>query len=140
MEHARGRQEGQPSRQGTGTFSGRVMLDPLLDSDDGNRQARVNSVVFEPGARTFWHSHDDGQLLLVGSGRGMVENREGDRHELLPGDSVWALPGEEHWHGAAPGSLLVHTAVSLGATRWREEVNEDRYRDAFAKDGEPAGS
>jgi quercetin dioxygenase-like cupin family protein len=108
------------------------MLDPLVDTDDGKRQVRVNSVVFEPRGRTFWHSHNDGQLLLVSNGRGVVQNRDGDEHELLPGDSVWVPPGEEHWHGAAPDSLLVHTAVSLGTTQWQEEVSDERYRAAFS--------
>jgi quercetin dioxygenase-like cupin family protein len=112
-----GRQDGQPSRQGTGTFSGRVMLDPLLATTEGGREARVNSVVFEPGGRTYW--------------RGAIETRDGGRHELQPGDSVWAPPGEEHWHGAAPDSFLVHTAVSLGPTHWHEEVSGERYEAAF---------
>ena len=87
MEYAKGRMEGQPSRMGEGTFSGRAMLDPLLD-DGAAARVRVNSVVFEPGGRTHWHSHTDGQVLLVASGRGMVENRDGDRHVLEPGDLV----------------------------------------------------
>jgi quercetin dioxygenase-like cupin family protein len=129
VEHTRGRQDGQPSRRGTGTFTGRTMLDPLLDDDAG--KVRVNSVFFEPGARTFWHSHADGQVLLAVSGRGVVETRDGDRRGLLPGDTVWAPPGEEHWHGAAPDSFLLHTAVSLGATTWEEEVPAGRYDAAF---------
>lgn len=134
MEYVRGRKEGQPSRPGdTGTFTGRAMLDPLLD-DGAKGEIRVNSVVFEPGGRTFWHSHPGGQVLLVGSGRGMVENRDGDRHVLHPGDVVWSPPGEEHWHGAAPDSFVAHTAVSLGVTEWREEVPADRYEAAFKEE------
>jgi quercetin dioxygenase-like cupin family protein len=134
MEYAKGRMGGQPSRMGDeGTFSGRAMLDPLLD-DGAAARVRVNSVVFEPGGRTHWHSHTDGQVLLVASGRGMVENRDGDRHVLEPGDLVWAPPGEEHWHGAAPDSFLAHTAVSLGVTRWHEEVSADSYEAAFGEE------
>jgi quercetin dioxygenase-like cupin family protein len=107
------------------------MLDPLVGVDDGKREVRVNSVVFDPGGRTYWHSHDDGQLLFVAGGRGAVETRDGDQRELLPGDAVWAPPGEEHWHGAAPDSLLVHTAVSLGRTQWLDEVSGERYQAAF---------
>ena len=123
---------------GSGTFTGRAMLDPLLaniDSTGGSRsgepQVRVNSVVFEPGARTFWHSHADGQVLLVASGRGAVETRGGERRTLQSGDTVWAPPGEEHWHGAAPDSFLVHTAISLGETEWLEEVGDDHYDTGF---------
>jgi quercetin dioxygenase-like cupin family protein len=128
MEYAHGRQDDQPSPGAAGTFSGRALLNPLLDEEG---TVRVNSVVFEPGGRTFWHSHAAGQVLLVGSGRGMVENRDGDRHILHPGDVVWAPPGEVHWHGAAPDSSLAHTAVSLGVTQWHEEVPADRYEEAF---------
>jgi quercetin dioxygenase-like cupin family protein len=61
----------------------------------------------------------------------MVETRDGDRHMLHPGDVVWAPPGEEHWHGAAPDSSVAHTAISLGVTEWGEEVPADRYAAAF---------
>ncbi|TVY99968.1 cupin domain-containing protein [Trebonia kvetii] len=106
------------------------MQDALLD--DGDRgQVRVYSVVFEPGARTYWHSHAAGQTLLIASGRGMVQNRDGDRRIVGAGDVVWAPPGEVHWHGAAPDSFLSHTAVSLGLTSWHEEVGEEQYRSAF---------
>jgi quercetin dioxygenase-like cupin family protein len=130
MEHTRGRQDSQPSRAGEGTFSGRAMLGPVLD-DGPEGKVRVNTVVFEPGGRTHWHSHAAGQVLFVGGGRGLVETRDGDRHVLHPGDVVWAPPGEVHWHGAAPDSFLIHTAVSLGATEWHDEVPADRYQAAF---------
>jgi len=133
MEYTSGRQDGQPSRAGEGTFTGRAMLDPLLDDGDAGK-VRVNTVIFEPGGRTYWHSHADGQALFVGGGRGMVETRDGDRHVLRAGDLVWAAPGEVHWHGAAPDSFLVHTAVSLGATQWHEEVTADRYEAAFERE------
>lgn len=132
MEYERGR-KGIPSRSGdAGTFSGKAMLDPLLD--DGEKgEVRVYSVMFEPGGRTFWHSHAGGQVLIVGSGRGMVENKDGDKRVLGPGDVVWAPPGEVHWHGAAPDSFINHTAVSLGTTNWHDEVDEGHYTGAFGE-------
>jgi len=130
VEHQHGR-TGQPSRRGTGTFTGEVLLDEVLAA--GN--ARILSVFFGPGARTYWHSHSEGQVLFVGHGRGMVETREGERRVLQPGDAVYAPPGEEHWHGAAPGSFLLHTAVSLGHTEWLAEVPDDRYSAAWDETG-----
>jgi quercetin dioxygenase-like cupin family protein len=131
MEYVHGRKHGQPTRSGDGgTFSGRAMLDGLLD--DGEKgEVRVNSVVFEPGGRTYWHSHTDGQVLLVSGGRGLVETRDGHSHVLHAGDVVWAPPGEQHWHGAAPDSFLTHTAVSLGLTVWHEEVPDGHYEAVF---------
>jgi quercetin dioxygenase-like cupin family protein len=124
MQYVRGRKDGQPSGQGTGTFTGRAMFDPVLDEPG----ARVNSVLFEPGARTYWHSHVGGQVLMATTGRGMVETRDGDLVVLRAGDVVWAPPGEVHWHGAAPGSFLAHTAISIGETVWAEEVTEEHYK------------
>ncbi len=87
---------------------------------------RIEKLDAEAGATVEF-----GQVLLVGTGRGMIETRDGDRHALHPGDIVWAAPGEEHWHGAAPDSFVAHTAISLGATQWLEEVAGDRYEKAF---------
>jgi quercetin dioxygenase-like cupin family protein len=127
IEHGR---KGTPSRAGdAGAFSGQAMLDPLLE--DGNGEVRVNSVLFQPGGRTFWHSHAGGQVLIVGSGNGMVETKDGDRQVLNPGDVVWAPPGEVHWHGAAPDSFINHTAISLGLTNWGEQVDDDHYDGVF---------
>jgi quercetin dioxygenase-like cupin family protein len=131
MEYERGRKDGVPSVVGPKvTFTGHVMQDALLDDGDTG-QVRVLSVIFQPGARTYWHSHAAGQTLLVASGQGMVETRAGDRRVVRAGDVVWAPPGEVHWHGAAPDAFLSHTAVSLGLTSWEEEVDESRYRQAF---------
>ena len=35
--------------------------------------------------------------------------------------------GEEHWHGAAPGSYLLHLAVSVGDTDWLDAVSDEDY-------------
>jgi quercetin dioxygenase-like cupin family protein len=131
MEYERGRKDGVPSNVGPKpTFTGHAMQDALLD--DGEKgEIRVYSVIFEPGARTYWHSHASGQTLLINSGEGMVENKDGDKRVVRAGDVVWAPPGEVHWHGAAPEAFLSHTAVSLGLTSWEEEVDQDHYLDAF---------
>ena len=131
MEYERGRKDGVPSNVGPKpTFTGHAMQDTLLDDGDKG-EVRVYSVVFEPGARTYWHSHAAGQTLLVNSGEGMVENSDGDKRVVRAGDVVWSPPGEVHWHGAGPGSFLSHTAVSLGLTSWSGEVSDEHYRDAF---------
>ena len=131
MEYERGRKDGVPSNVGPKpTFTGQAMQDTLLD--DGERgEVRVYGVIFEPGARTYWHSHAAGQTLLVNSGEGMVETRHGDRRVVRAGDVVWAPPGEVHWHGASPESFINHTAISLGATDWAEQVDDEHYGAAF---------
>ncbi len=75
MEYERGRKDGVPSNVGRKpTFTGNVMQDALLDDGDKG-EIRVYSVIFEPGARTYWHSHAAGQTLLISSGQGMVQTR-----------------------------------------------------------------
>jgi len=104
-----------------------VYLDPVLE----NRPAvAVNDVIFAPGGRTHWHSHADGQVLIVKAGEGYVGNRAGEVQKLIPGDVVHADAGEEHWHGAGAQTYLLHQAVSLGTTTWLEELSEADFKQA----------
>ncbi|MFD0745556.1 cupin domain-containing protein [Phytohabitans flavus] len=85
------------------------------------------SVFFAPGARTYWHSHEKGQILVVTAGSGLVCSAGGVPQLLHPGDTVWVPPGEAHWHGGGPETYLVHLAISLGQTGWRDAVTDDEY-------------
>jgi quercetin dioxygenase-like cupin family protein len=119
-----GRVADAPSDQRGPTFSGKVWADPVLQGVPG---IVVNDVFFPPGGRTFWHRHEQGQILFVTHGHGYVRVRDGEGTWVAPGDVVFFEAGEEHWHGAGSESYLVHTAVSLGETEWLEEVSEEDY-------------
>ena len=108
-----------PSEQRPATVTGEAWFDPVLPATDGTT---ITTVFFAPGARTFWHTHENGQILQVLAGRGLICTDGSPPREIAAGDTVWVPPGERHWHGAAPGSFMTHTAISLGATRWAEEV------------------
>ena len=127
MKVNRGRVPDAPSDQRGSTFTGEVWADPVLQDIPG---VVVNTVFFPPGGRTFWHRHEQGQILLVTHGRGYVWTREGEGTGVVSGDVIFFEAGEEHWHGAGDTSYLVHTAISLGATEWLEEVAEEDYRAA----------
>jgi quercetin dioxygenase-like cupin family protein len=101
-----------------------VWADPVLANEDG---VLVNSVFFEPGARTHWHTHDGGQVLYVTHGSGFARTRDGQGGRISAGDVVHFSPGEEHWHGASPDSYLLHVAISLGGHEWLEPVSDDDY-------------
>jgi quercetin dioxygenase-like cupin family protein len=73
-------------------------------------------VHFSVGARTHWHMHPGGQFLFGLSGRGRVVPRGGKGHILLPGDIVYAPPGQWHYHGAGPNSPMAHVAVYIGGS------------------------
>jgi quercetin dioxygenase-like cupin family protein len=98
----------RPSAKGPADwFTGMVRIDPLFQAIAPARAAG-NSVTFEPGGRTAWHTHPLGQTLIVTAGCGWVQ-REGDAvQEIHPGDVVWFLPGEKHWHGATSTTAMTH--------------------------------
>ena len=121
MKIVNGRSPGRPSTQRK-TVSGEAWFDQVLPATDGTTIATVS---FAPGARTFWHSHENGQILQVLSGRGLICAHGGSPEVISAGDTVWVPAGERHWHGAAPDSVMTHTAISLGETRWAEEVIDD---------------
>ena len=84
---------------------------------------------FEPGARTYWHSHDKGQLLLVEQGRMRTQKKGGPVRELGVGESDYAGPNIVHWHGAAATEPLVQINVGFGGTtKWLDEVTDAEYR------------
>jgi len=53
-------------------FTGAVRIDPLFQPADPARAAGA-SVTFEPGARTAWHTHPLGQVLIVTAGCGLAQ-------------------------------------------------------------------
>ncbi|GAA2176012.1 hypothetical protein GCM10009846_28140 [Agrococcus versicolor] len=110
---------GKPGSQ----FTGSAYPYLTMAQTDG---VTINTVDFTPGARTHWHQHEHGQIIQVLAGRGLV-CAGGEVHVLRVGDTVWCPPDERHWHGAAPDSFLVHTAISLGRTEWAEPVDDDAY-------------
>jgi len=83
---------------------------------------------FEPGARTYWHSHERGQLLMVEQGRMRVQKRGQPMQELNVGGTDYTAHDIVHWHGAAPGQALVQINAGFGgAAKWFDEVTADEY-------------
>jgi quercetin dioxygenase-like cupin family protein len=121
----------RPSGKGPGEwFTGSVRIDPLFPPTPPARAAG-NAVTFEPGARTAWHTHPLGQVLIVLSGLGRVQRAGGPVEEIRPGDVVWFEPGEKHWHGAAPNVAMTHIAIQESldgkAVDWMEHVSDAEY-------------
>jgi quercetin dioxygenase-like cupin family protein len=121
----------QPSSRGPADwFTGTVRIDPLFAAAEPARAAG-NSVTFEPGARTAWHTHPVGQVLVVTAGCGRAQAWDGPVLEIRPGDVVRFAPGEKHWHGAAPSTAMTHVAIQehLGGkpVDWLEKVSDEQY-------------
>jgi quercetin dioxygenase-like cupin family protein len=86
-------------------------------------------VLFEPGARTDWHTHPDGQVLYIVSGAGFVVREDGEVAAVSAGDAVFSPAGEVHWHGATPHSYMMHLSLTTGGpTEWTgEKVTDSEY-------------
>lgn len=117
-------------------FTGHAVGDSILPATDG---VIINTVAFDPGARTHWHKHDGGQILHVISGYGLICTHGEAPQPIRAGDWIWIPAGERHWHGAAPDTPMTHTAISLGATRWATEVTEVEYTQTPTRGTEGAG-
>jgi quercetin dioxygenase-like cupin family protein len=122
----------QPSSKGPAEwFTGTVRIDPLFQANAPARAAGA-SVTFEPGARTAWHTHPLGQVLIVTAGCGRAQRWGGPVEEIRPGDVVWFPPGEKHWHGAAPTTAMTHIAIQEQldgkVVEWLEKVSDEQYK------------
>lgn len=112
------------------TFTGTVWVSQLVPNDS-TFQCVVGNVTFEPGARSFWHTHQAGQLLLVTDGKGYTQERGKPVRLLRKGDVITCKPGVEHWHGAAPGSAMTHISINPntenGVVTWLRPVSDAEY-------------
>src|SRR5690606_29607870 len=121
----------RPTRRApASSFTGTVWQDPVIDAP---APALLKSTVvsFEPSARTAWHTHPLGQTLYVISGAGRIQVWGGPIEEIKAGDVVWIPPGEKHWHGAAPDTMMIHISMQEGhngvVVEWLEHVTDEQY-------------
>ena len=115
------------------TFTGDVWVDGVY-AGPGQERARLSVVRFAPCARSHWHSHRLGQVLHILDGVALLGSRDGTVIEAHPGDTIYTAPGEEHWHGAAPGRFMAYLALMEGdgsdepQTVWGEAVTDSDYQ------------
>lgn len=111
-------------------FTGTVRIEARFGPDAPSRVYGA-TVTFQPKARTHWHSHPAGQLLVVTSGRGRVQRWGAAAQEIAAGDTVWIPPGAKHWHGGSPTSAMSHVAavesVADSGVEWMEPVTDEQY-------------
>jgi 4-carboxymuconolactone decarboxylase len=134
----------QASRSGPAEyFTGSVRIEPLFEATDPSRASGA-SVTFAPAARTAWHSHALGQILVVTGGVGRVQRWDDPIEEIRTGDVVWIPPGQKHWHGASPNNSMSHIGIveSPGGERttWLEHVSDEQFGAPLRAQAESAGS
>ncbi len=111
-------------------FTGTAWLQMLVNNDSIYNTS-IGNVTFEPGARTNWHKHPGGQILLITDGEGYYQEKGKPAQHIRKGDVVRIPPDTEHWHGAAPNSSLTHIAINpktdKGSVVWLQPVTDNEY-------------
>ena len=121
----------QPSARGpVEFFTGHVRIDmPFKGAGDARIGGAI--VTFEPGARSAWHTHPLGQVLIVTAGTGWTQCEGEPIVEIHAGDIVVCPPGHRHWHGATPTSAMTHIAIQEAkdgkVVEWMEQVTDEEY-------------
>lgn len=117
-----------PEKYFTGTAWNYGLLEP-----DSTNNTIVGNVYFEPGARSNWHTHPAGQILIITDGVG-YHQIEGEPIETIKkGDVVWCPPNAKHWHGASEDvglqQIYVVPEADKGVVEWMGEVTDEQYND-----------
>lgn len=130
-----------PSVQATGVYQPKPVPEITINGQPGP------GAIWQPGMRSYWHCHAGGQIMMLHEGVGRVQKR-GERARVLhKGETEYAGPGVEHWHGAAHDATAHYfqTSIAPTTTLWMEEVGRDDYmgndiginsRNEFLKTGE----
>jgi 4-carboxymuconolactone decarboxylase len=112
-------------------FIGNAWLQQMILPDSLN-YTQVGSVTFEPGARTNWHLHPGGQILLIMGGSGYYQEKGSAKKVIHKGDTIKCPPNVPHWHGATEKEELIQVAITntqKGGTVWMQAVTENEYRE-----------
>ncbi|MBM6551068.1 cupin domain-containing protein [Marinomonas ostreistagni] len=111
-------------------FTGDVRIDKMFSAPSPGRTGMA-VVNFAPGARTNWHTHPLGQILLVTDGVGWHQCEGGPKTEIRPGDIIWCNCGRRHWHGATDTTAMQHVAINEAQdgspVTWMEAVSDEDY-------------
>jgi quercetin dioxygenase-like cupin family protein len=114
----------------TQNFTGSVLVDPLYAHNDSTHSVGGH-VSFAPGARSAWHTHPAGQILIITDGTGWVQEEGAEKREVKPGDVIWTPPGVKHWHGATATNSMRHIAITnmLNGKNvdWMQQVPDEQY-------------
>ena len=113
----------QMAIQATGVYTQKPVEDITINGKP------APGAIWSAGMRSYWHCHAGGQILMLFDGVGRVQKRGERMRVLRRGDTEYAGPGVEHWHGAAPdaSAQFFQTSIGVTTTLWMEEVGNDDY-------------
>ena len=91
----------------------------------------VGNVYFEPGARSNWHIHPSGQILVITDGVGFHQIKGQPKQTIRKGDIVKCPPNVEHWHGASRDTglqqMYILPKTEKGIVQWLHPVTDEEY-------------
>ena len=123
--------KGQPGP--SSNFTGKAWNFGLVDPDSIYSTV-VGNVYFEPGARSNWHRHPAGQILIITDGVGYHQIKGEKRQTIRKGDVVKCPPNVLHWHGASADTGLQQIYIvpntEKGIVEWKGPVTEEEYSNA----------
>lgn len=90
-------------------------------------------VYFKPNSFTNWHSHSQGQYLIVTDGTGRFQEWDKPIQMMTKGDVIWIAPHVKHWHGAGEFTAMTHIAMSPvdnNEVTWYEKAQPEKTSQA----------
>jgi quercetin dioxygenase-like cupin family protein len=111
-------------------FTGNAWATALV-ANDSMYNTVVGNVYFEPGARSNWHTHPAGQILIITDGVGYHQIVGQPRQTIRKGDVVKCPPNVMHWHGASPDTGMLQMYIipntEKGIVNWLQKVTDEAY-------------
>ncbi len=111
-------------------FTGNAWNTPLV-ANDSTYNTVIGNVYFEPGARSNWHTHPSGQILIITDGVGYHQIKGQPRQTIRKGDVIKCPPNVMHWHGASPDTgmqqMYILPKTEKGIVTWLQKVTDEEY-------------
>ena len=111
-------------------FTGKAWNTPLV-ANDSIYNTVIGNVYFEPGARSNWHIHPSGQILVITDGVGFHQIKGQPKQTIRKGDIVKCPPNVEHWHGASQDTglqqMYILPKTEKGIVQWLQPVTDEEY-------------
>ena len=95
-----------------------------LVANDTIYNTLVGNVYFEKSARSNWHVHPSGQILIVLDGEGYHQLEGQPRQTMKKGEVIKVPANTRHWHGATEYNSLTQIYIlpktENGFVTWME--------------------